>query len=299
MERLIDNAAASEMGIDRLELRRRNQLKPEGNPLRGRLRPDLRFRRFPGRVRARARCSPTGRALPSASARAAARQAARHRGRQLSRSDGAAQQGDGRHPLRARRHRDLHHRHARLRPGPRHAVRANPVEPARRAVRPHPPPAGRQRRVDRRRRHRRLALGRGEQHRHGRGGRQGGRAGQADRLARARSGGRRHRIRQWALRHRGHRPRDRRAGARRQAARRRSSCRRTRRRSLDVKLASEPVPSAFPEWLPCRRGRDRSRDRRRRGGEIRLRQRLRHRSSIRCWWKARCMAGSSRASARC
>ena len=38
MERLID-AAAAEMGIDRLELRRRNQIKPRELPLQDRLRP--------------------------------------------------------------------------------------------------------------------------------------------------------------------------------------------------------------------------------------------------------------------
>ena len=94
-----------------------------------------------------------------------ARQAARPRHRQLSRSHRAAEQGDGRHPLRAERRRHHHHRHARLRPGPRRAVRAGADREARRAVRAHQAAAGRQRRAARGRRHRRLALDVCERHR--------------------------------------------------------------------------------------------------------------------------------------
>ena len=47
MERVIDVAAA-EMGIDRVELRRRNQIRPTRDAVQGRLRPELRQRRFPG-----------------------------------------------------------------------------------------------------------------------------------------------------------------------------------------------------------------------------------------------------------
>ena len=115
----------------------------------------------------------------------------------------------------------VYHRHAGLRPGPCDPVRANAVEPARRAVRPRPPDAGRQRRTDHRRRHRRLAF------------RHGGAAprsveaaakvverGKQARLpcAGSRRGG--HRIRARPLRHRRHRPLDRRHRTRRQAARR-------------------------------------------------------------------------------
>ncbi len=49
MERLIDTAAA-EMGIDRLELRRRNHIKPARDPVQGGVRQHLRQRRFPGPV---------------------------------------------------------------------------------------------------------------------------------------------------------------------------------------------------------------------------------------------------------
>ena len=91
-----------------------------------------------------------------------ARQAARHRRRRLPRGHRAAEQGNGQH---RRSTSDggvtLHHRHARLRPGPRHAVRAGAVRPARRALRQDPPRAGRQRHRPCRRRHRRLALDHG------------------------------------------------------------------------------------------------------------------------------------------
>ncbi len=68
-------------------------------------------------------------------------------------------EGDGRHPLRGRRHGDDHHRHARLRPGPCVALRAGARRPARHSLRAHPAAARRQRPARRGRRHRRLALG--------------------------------------------------------------------------------------------------------------------------------------------
>ena len=137
----------------------------ERDPLQGLLRHAVRQRRFPRAVRARDR-DRRREGLQAAQARVEeARQAARARHRQLSGSHRAAEQGDGRHPLRAERRRDHHHRHARLRPGPRRAVRAGAVGEARRAVRAHPPAAGRQRRAARGRRHRRLALDVCERHR--------------------------------------------------------------------------------------------------------------------------------------
>ncbi len=60
--------------------------------------------------------------------------------------------------LRRRRRRHHPHRHARLRPGPRLAVRPGAEREARRAVREDQAAAGRQRRAAGRRRHRRLAL---------------------------------------------------------------------------------------------------------------------------------------------
>ena len=123
MERLID-AAAAEMGIDRLELRRRNQIRPRELPRKTASGMTYDSGDFPGRAQARAR-GRRRQGLPPAQAREPqARQAARARHRQLSRGHRAAVEGDGRHPLRGRRQRDDHHRHARLRPGPRRAVRA-------------------------------------------------------------------------------------------------------------------------------------------------------------------------------
>ena len=55
--------------------------------------------------------------------------------RQLPGGDRAAEQGDGRHPLRERRRRHPRHRHARLRPGARGAVRAGARFAPGRAVR--------------------------------------------------------------------------------------------------------------------------------------------------------------------
>ena len=79
----------------------------------------LRQRRLPARAQARRWRSPTGRASRAASARA------RKRGKLRGLGIGSylevtapPTQGDGRHPLRGRRHGHHHHRHARLRPGP-------------------------------------------------------------------------------------------------------------------------------------------------------------------------------------
>ena len=165
MERLID-AAAAEMGIDRARAAPAQPDPAARAPVQDGLGQHLRQRRFPGRAQARAR----GRRLEGLRAAQArepqARQAARARHRQLPRSHRAAEQGDGRHPLRGRRHRHHHHRHARLRPGPRRAVRAGAEREARHPVRAHPPAAGRQRRAARRRRHRRLEIDHAQRHRH-------------------------------------------------------------------------------------------------------------------------------------
>ena len=165
MERLID-AAAAEMGIDRLELRRRNQIKPREIPLKTAVRHDLRQRRLSGRARARAR----GRRRQGL--RAQRKRESRKRGKLRGLGIGSFLEvtappskemggirfeadGDGHH----------HHRHARLRPGPRRAVRAGAEREARHSVRAHPPAAGRQRRAARRRRHRRLEIDHAQRHR--------------------------------------------------------------------------------------------------------------------------------------
>ena len=115
------------------------------------------------------------------------------------------------------------------------------------------------------RRQRRLQIHHVERHRDRGGGRQGDRARPPDRLARAGGRRRRHRVQGRQLRHRRHRPRHRHHGAGREDPRRdqlagrraglarRAPCQRRHRRHL-------------PQRLPCRRGRDRSRYRRDRGG---------------------------------
>ena len=276
MERLID-AAAAEMGIDRLELRRRNQIKPRELPLKVASGSNYDSGDFPGVLKhALEVADAKGFARPQAR-EPQARQGARARHRQLSRSDRAAVEGDGRHPLRGRRHRHHHHRHARLRPGPCRAVRAGADREARHSLRAHPAAAGRQRRAARRRRHRRLEIDHAQRHRDRGSVGKGDRAGQADRLARAGSLGVRHRVRARALRHRRHRPRDRDHGARGQAAlghqaagRRADDARRATRQRRARRLH-------LSQRLPCLRGRARSRYRRDRGGEIFLGQRFRHR----------------------
>ena len=144
MERLIDTAAA-EMEIDRLELRRRNHIRPRELPFKAVMGGSYDSGEFADRDeegdRGRRR-----QGLPPAQAREPqARQAARARHRQLSRSHRAAVEGARRHRVRGRRQRDDPDRHARFRHGPRHAVRAGAAREARRAVRQDPPDAERQR----------------------------------------------------------------------------------------------------------------------------------------------------------
>ena len=182
MERLIDTAAA-EMGIDRLELRRRNHIAPRRDALQGAVghRP---------MTAAISRACSTRRSQAAdwngfAARKAAERARGKLRGRgigQLSRSHGAAGQGDGRHPLRGRRRRHHRHRHARLRPGPCHALRAG-AGAAGSAFRSSASACCRATATSCivRRRHRRLALDHGERHGARRGQRQGDRARQADR----------------------------------------------------------------------------------------------------------------------
>ena len=91
------------MGIDRLELRRRNHIQPDADALQGRV------RHAPTTAATSPPCSSRRvevadwEGFDAAQAREPqARQAARPRHRQLSRSHRAADQGDGRHPLRGR-----------------------------------------------------------------------------------------------------------------------------------------------------------------------------------------------------
>ena len=261
MERLIDTAAR-EMGIDRVELRRRNHIAPGQMPYKAPsgmnydsgefttvLDKALAGRRLAGLRQAQGR-------------ERGPQQAARPRHRLLSRGHRAAGQGVWRHPLRGRRHGHHAERHARLRPGPRHALRPGADRQARHPVRALPPAAGRFRPAQGRRRHRRLEVGAGRQPGFPRGRRQADRAGQADRRPRAGSLGRRHRVRARPLHHRRHRPRHQHPRARRQAAlgpetaaRRAAVARRQPHLGQSAVLVSQR--------LPRRRGRDRPRHRRR------------------------------------
>ena len=164
--------------------------------VQGRVGQHLRQRRISRRAEARRSRPPTSRASASASARAAsAASCAGSASAAFSKSPRRRRKEMGGIALRGRRQRDHPHRHARLRHGPRHAVRAGAERQARRAVREDPPAAGRQRRA--------CSTGGGTggsksiMHTgtaHRRSLRQGDRAGQADRLARARSLRRRHRV---------------------------------------------------------------------------------------------------------
>jgi carbon-monoxide dehydrogenase large subunit len=129
MERMID-AAAAEMGIDRLELRRRNQIRPRELPIKTASGSNYDSGDFPSVLK---------HALEVADVKGFARRKRESRKRGKVRG-----LGDGRHPFRSRRHHHHHHRHAGLWPGSRRAVRAGAEREARRSVRAHPPPAGRQ-----------------------------------------------------------------------------------------------------------------------------------------------------------
>ena len=124
MERLVDTAAR-EMGIDRVELRRRNHIPPEAMPYKAPTGTTYDSGDFPDLLEQGAGARPIGTASRQRKAESRARGKLRGRGiGDLSRTDRRRRQRDGRHPLRARRRRDDRHRHAGLRPGPRVAVRA-------------------------------------------------------------------------------------------------------------------------------------------------------------------------------
>ena len=157
MERLIDQAAR-EMGIDRVEIRKRNHIKPKEMPYKTPSENVYDSGNFPALFK---RALELGDVKGFAKRKRESKKNGKLRGLGFGsflEADRAAGQGTRRHPLRRRRHGDDHHRHARLRPGPRLAVRAGAGDAARHSVRPHPPAAGRQRSVAARRRHRRLEV---------------------------------------------------------------------------------------------------------------------------------------------
>ena len=104
MERLVETAAR-EMGIDRIELRRRNHIQPEQMPYRapsGMLYDSGEFPTVHGQGADRRRL---GRLRRAPGGKPCARQGARTRHRPLSGGDRRRRQGDGRHPLRDGWHR--------------------------------------------------------------------------------------------------------------------------------------------------------------------------------------------------
>ena len=134
MERLID-AAAAEMGIDRLALRRRNQIRPQELPYKTASDVTYDSGDFAALTKQALELADSkGFAAPQ-TRKPQARQAARPRHRQFSGSDGAAGQRTCRHHLQCRRHGHADDRNARFRHGPRHAVRAGAEPAARHSVR--------------------------------------------------------------------------------------------------------------------------------------------------------------------
>ncbi len=122
IERLLDTAAR-EMGIDPVEIRRRNHIQPDAFPYKTPAGTTYDSGDFPAMLdKALALADWDGFAARKKES-CRTRQAARPRHRPVSRGHRPAGQGDGRHPVRGRRHGHHHHRHAGLRPGPRLAVR--------------------------------------------------------------------------------------------------------------------------------------------------------------------------------
>ena len=124
-------AAARELNIDPIELRRRNHHSRSKMPYKTRARPVLRLRRVQpehgdgagGRRLRRLRRAPRGVAR--------ARHAARHRPGQRDRAGRRADAGICRDPLPAERQRDAADGHQDARPGPRDRLQADPVRAAR------------------------------------------------------------------------------------------------------------------------------------------------------------------------
>jgi carbon-monoxide dehydrogenase large subunit len=135
IERLMDLAAA-ELGVDRLELRRKNFIRPEQMPFKtaaGEVYDSGEFARVMDEAVRRADWA----GFP-ARRRRTAREAARYRALLLHRID-HGQSGRARHgPLRGRRGGRGPGRHAEQRPGPRDGLCASPRRAARRALREDP-----------------------------------------------------------------------------------------------------------------------------------------------------------------
>ena len=117
-DRLVDTAAR-ETGRDPAEFRRLNLLRPDELPYTAVSGQVYREGEFEAVSRQGAGSCRRGGLRGAQGGQRSARPGPRPWNRQLSRSDRAAGQGDGRHPVRRGRADHLHHRHQGLRPGPR------------------------------------------------------------------------------------------------------------------------------------------------------------------------------------
>ena len=259
MERLIDRAA-DEMGINRLTLRKRNFIKPAQLPFAaasgvtydsgdfaGVFNKALEISDHANFAKRKKESKKTGklRGIAVGSYLEVTAPPSGELGKITFEPDGSVKLDD---------------RHAGLRPGPRHAVRAGAFRRAWRTIREDHAGTGRQRSRPLRQRHRRLAF----DHRDRSGDRGSlrtrGRKGQAGCCTSDGSVRGRHRIRRRPLHHRRHRPLDRHHGAgaaraRGQAAGGRAAVARRRPRHQGDAVH-------LPQRLPCRGSGNRSRDRR-------------------------------------
>ena len=158
IERMVDEAAA-ELGIDPIELRRRNMIPPEAMPFKSGLTFTYDCGEFEKTPRHGARARRCRRLREPPRRGAPARQIARHRPLQHDRARRGGRLRGGRDPLRPQRHGDPAVGLDHPGPGPRDRLQAAPVRPARHPSRPGALRAGRHRQGGDRRRHRRLALG--------------------------------------------------------------------------------------------------------------------------------------------
>ena len=158
IETIIDKAAR-ELGIEPVELRRRNTIPANAIPFTTVLQQtyDLRrFRQEPRRLSGACRLRPGGR-TPRGGEKA--RQAAGHRGRHRRRRHRRTRLRARRDPLRSVGRGGADDRQHGSRPGPRHDLQADPVGEARHRRRPDPLSLWRQRSGNDGDRHLRLALG--------------------------------------------------------------------------------------------------------------------------------------------
>ena len=276
MERLIDQAAR-EMGIDRIELRKRNHIKPKEMPYKTPSDNVYDSGDFPALLK---------RVLELADYKGFAKRKRESKKRGKLRGIGVgsflevtAPQAKELGGIRFEADGTVTIITGTLDFGQGHcdAVCASARDQARRAVRQDPPAAGRQRPASARRRHRRLEVGDDERHRDRARRREGDRARQADRGIRARSRNRRYRVHNGRFVIAGT---DRTLGdhgARRQAAQRPEAA---GRYSTNAQRHARERRRAGHLSQRCARGRsrDRSRHRHRRGREICRGQRLRHRA---------------------